>query len=133
MALALAGACRTTPAEEGGSIDLRAEAPEYYRAIERRINGNWGRNRGGASRQIAEAYDRSAGGIVVVSFSIGSRGEILGEPGVEESSGSAFLDGEAVRAVTSAAPFPPLPGGLDTRRVDLLWRFEHIPVRGPSR
>lgn len=132
IALALEAACRTTKTEEGSSVDLRAEAPEYYRTIERRINGNWDRGRGDLSPRVAGHPDQSGGGIVIVSFSIGKKGEILGVPGVEESSGSEPLDGEAIRAVTSATPFPPLPSGLHTDRVDLLWRFERVPAPGPS-
>jgi len=127
IAVVLAGACRTAGTQEVAPVDLRAQAPEYYRAIERRINGNW-RPGGGATR----GDDRTGGGIVMISFSIGRNGEIVGTPGVEESSGSQSLDAEAVHAVTTAAPFPPLPAGLGTDRVDLLWRFEHVPARETS-
>ena len=132
VGIAIAAACRTATPEEGGPINLRSAAPEYYRALERRINGNWGPDRPGARGSLAKEYERSGGGIVMVSFSVGKTGEIVGDPGVEESSGSEFLDGEAIRAVTSAAPFPPLPAGVKTDRIDLLWRFEHIPTRRRS-
>jgi len=130
--LALFAACRTAAHDEAPSVDLRAADPGYFRLIEKRINGNWGPRHPGAPGDLTGAYDRTGGGIVVVSFSIGKKGEILGSPGLEESSGSDFLDGEALRAVTSTAPFPPLPPSITTDRVDLLWRFEHIPSRGRS-
>jgi TonB family protein len=130
--LALVAACRTTAHDEARAVDLRAADPDYFRLVEQRINRNWGPGRAGAPEDLAAAYDRTGGGIVVVSFSIGKRGEIVGKPAVEESSGSEFLDQEALRAVTSAAPFPPLPSSIGTDRVDLLWRFEHLPSRRPS-
>jgi TonB family protein len=126
-ALASLPACKTSSGTAPG-VDLRTANPDYFQLLERRINRNWGPTRGGpdAVNDLASRYARSGGGIVVVSFSIGSNGELLGTPAVEESSGSPFLDQEALRAVKLAAPFPPLPESLGTNRVDLLWRFEHL-------
>ncbi|MCA9520458.1 MAG: energy transducer TonB [Myxococcales bacterium] len=49
-------------------------------------------------------------GRVVIEALIGSSGTLRGEPTIKKSSGVALLDREALRMVTSAAPFPPLPG-----------------------
>jgi len=125
-ALASGPACKSSGSVPG--VDLRTANPDYFQLLERRINRNWGPTRGGADavNDLAARYAKSGGGIVVVSFSIASNGELLGTPTVEESSGSPFLDQEALRSVKLAAPFPPLPESLGTKRVDLLWRFEHL-------
>ncbi len=124
-------ACRTSGGKEPG-LDLRSADPDYFQLIERRINRNWGpaRERTGPDTEaeagrLAEQYVQSGGGIVVVSFSIHKDGRLDGDPAVEESSGSRFLDREAVSAVRTAAPFPPIPRSLHTDRIDLIWRFEH--------
>jgi TonB family protein len=122
-------ACRTSSGKEPG-VNLRSADPGYFQQLERRINRGWGPAREGTgsgtqARRLAEQYAQSGGGIVVVSFSIRSDGRLDGDPAVEESSGSSFLDEEAVRAVRAAAPFPPIPRSLHTDRIDLIWRFEH--------
>ena len=124
-------ACHTSGLKETG-VDVRTADPDYFQELKDRINRNWGPSRervgSGTTREATgrvAKYARSVGGLVVVSFSIGGDGSLVGEPAVEESSGSEFLDEDALRAIRAAAPFSPIPRSLSTDRIDLIWRFEY--------
>lgn len=58
-------------------------------------------------------------GKVEVRVRLRPDGSLDGSPRVHASSGARSLDREAVRMVTAAAPFPPLPEGLPHERADI--------------
>lgn len=70
----------------------------YLSAIERKVSQNW----------FSSQADRGDGFSCVVYFRLSRNGRIS-ELRVEESSGNAYFDRAAMRAVRSSDPFPPLP------------------------
>jgi periplasmic protein TonB len=86
---------------------------EYYlHSIERRITGQWKVVSGGLWGE-SEA---------VVVFEVARDGRIK-EPAVERSSGSASYDLLALRAVSQASPFPPLPAGYSGSALRVRFTF----------
>jgi TonB family protein len=59
----------------------------------------------------------------VVYFRIGREGQVLMTE-VETSSGSAFYDQTALRALLSATPLPPLPAGYTDQYLGVHFGFE---------
>ncbi len=51
-------------------------------------------------------------GRVIVVVTLDRRGGLAEPPRIHTSSGHSILDEDALRAVRSAAPFPPLPSGF---------------------
>ncbi|MBI1959795.1 MAG: TonB family protein [Candidatus Rokubacteria bacterium] len=51
-------------------------------------------------------------------------------PKIEKSSGNAFYDQAALRAIADASPFPPLPQEWSKPSLRVLFRFELRPERG---
>jgi protein TonB len=70
----------------------------------------------------------------IVLFEIGRDGHIA-KPIVEQSSGSALHDLAALRAITEASPFPPLPQEFPARSLRVHFGFEvATPLpQGPGR
>ena len=62
---------------------------------------------------------------VVIAFKIQKDGIIL-EPYIEKSSGIAYLDQSALRAVLSSVPFPPLPREFGENSLGIHFGFEYI-------
>lgn len=83
---------------------------------DRRVRANY--MAGVASRLLSRKYfpPGAPSGTVVVHFSLGSSGKLLGRS-VARSSGSPILDAAALRIVERAAPFPPFPEGVGTMRL----------------
>ncbi len=69
----------------------------YLNIIQKKVTANWNFD-----------YEGSVHQKVVVFFKIDKTGQIYDQK-VENSSGIAFLDQSAVRAVLLSSPFPPLP------------------------
>ena len=70
----------------------------FLSAIERRVSDNW-----------FSAVSEGAAGLTCVVYFRLSRDGSASDVRVETSSGNAYFDRAAIRAVKSAAPFPPLP------------------------
>lgn len=65
-----------------------------------------------------------------ITFVIGRDGQLLREPVVEKSSGNALYDQAAVRAVTDAKPFPPLPQEMKGSHLTVHFGFDFQPDQG---
>ncbi|MDP3940400.1 MAG: energy transducer TonB [Deltaproteobacteria bacterium] len=125
---------------------LESEHVGYYLAIKKRIVINWDparlvrsasdtyqqtlQNFGGGSMlshsagsSLAEAAARTGRGATVVRFVIAKNGRLEGEPALLQSSGSAFLDEEALRAVRYAEPFPPVPDRIAKNSLTITGEF----------
>lgn len=66
----------------------------------------------------------------IILFEIGRDGQILREPAVERSSGSTLYDQAALRAVTEAKPFPPLPPEFKAPSLRVHFGFDFQPDQG---
>jgi protein TonB len=75
-------------------------------------------------KRLWEAWDRTDAGTreCKISFKILKDGKVTGLK-VKNSSGDFLFDNTAKRAVTSAAPFPPLPEGFKESDLPILVRF----------
>ncbi len=135
------------PVDAEMSMDtLKYEHTGYYLTIKRRLSRNWDparlirsadksyrqtlRNFGGnstlargAGSAVAEARARTGQGTTVVSFTILKTGQLEADPVMLQSSGSVFLDEEALRAVRFGGPFPPVPDRLAKNTLKLTWAF----------
>jgi TonB family protein len=91
-------------AESGTGIAVdAARFPFSYflSAIERKVSENW----------YTAVSESGAGLSCVVYFRLMRNGGVQ-DVKIETSSGNSYFDRAALRAVKSAAPFPPLPGGF---------------------
>ena len=70
----------------------------YLSAIERKVSGHW----------FSSESGRGEGFSCVVYFRL-ARGGSVSDVRIEQSSGNAYFDRSAQRAIRSSAPFPPLP------------------------
>jgi protein TonB len=61
---------------------------------------------------------------VVISFTIGRDGKVVGVPQVKQSSGLLPLDRSAQRAVLESSPFPPIPAAFTRNQADIELTFE---------
>lgn len=82
--------------------------------------------------KISEHWDPSFGPLpvgegqqVVIAFKIQKDGGIS-EPYIEKTSGIAYLDQSALRAVLSSVPFPPLPREFGEDYLGIHFGFEYI-------
>jgi TolA protein len=73
----------------------------FLSAIERKVSDNW----------YSAASEKGAGLTGVVYFRLMRNGSVE-DVRIETSSGNGYFDRAAIRAVKSAAPFPPLPRGF---------------------
>ena len=136
-----------TPVDAKMSMDtLRDENVGYWLALKNRIALNWDPNRlvraavddyertvenfgsGNALAQsahaaIAAAAARTGLGRASIRFTIAKDGSLEGKPEVIRTSGSKFLDEEALKAVTLGYPFPPVPDRIAKRSLTLEWSF----------
>lgn len=105
------------PAPAGKRSSLTLETTDfpftyYLQQLQRKVSERW----------VPPAS--TPGGLqVVVFFEIGRDGRI-GAPSVEKSSGNAFYDLSALRAVTEASPFPPLPQEFSAASLRVHFGFE---------
>ncbi|MBI5554843.1 MAG: TonB C-terminal domain-containing protein [Elusimicrobia bacterium] len=84
----------------------------YLNIIQKNVSANWN-----------FAYEGTVHQKVVVFFKIDKNGKIY-DSEVEKSSGIAFLDQSALRAVLLASPFPPLPNEYDGAFLGIHFGFE---------
>ena len=73
----------------------------------------------------AEAKREKLSGSLTIAFTIGADGHLL-DVRMLHSSGHPVLDREALRALRSAAPFPPLPGDWKLDKLHTAVTFEYI-------
>ena len=57
-------------------------------------------------------------------FSLAGNGNVV-QVAVNKKSGYKVLDQEAVRAITSAAPFPPFPEHITAKRLNIIANFDY--------
>lgn len=101
------------------SLDISDFPFTYYlRQIQQKVSEKW----------VHPARSAERGLRVVVIFEISRDGQIT-TPEVEKSSGNFSYDQSALRAVTEAAPFPPLPQEFPAQslRVHFGFDFEQKP------
>lgn len=89
----------------------------YLLLIRDKISGNWNPNF--ALLPLGEGEQ------AVIAFNIQKDGSIS-MPYIENTSGIAYLDQSALRAVLSSSPFPPLPGEFGEDYLGIHFGFEHI-------
>jgi TonB family protein len=112
------------PSTSTGSIAVDASDfpfTYYLRLIQSKIGERWSPPRAAAA----------GGERVVVLFEIQRDGQIR-EPSVERSSGNTLYDQSALRAVTEASPFPPLPPEFKASSLRVHFGFEFQPGQGQS-
>jgi TonB family protein len=110
----------TVPTTGSISLDVSDFPFTYYlRQLQAKISERWAPPRASVA----------GGERVVVLFEIGRDGQIK-EPAVEKSSGNALYDQSALRAVTEAGPFPPLPPEFKAPSLKVHFGFEFKPDQG---
>ncbi|MCK5681416.1 energy transducer TonB [bacterium] len=88
----------------------------YYLALKRKIELVW--------EYPYKARRTGAQGRLLMRFVINQDGS-LAEVKILRSSGNALLDSEAVRAIHNAAPYPPLPERMHSKRLAITATFEY--------
>jgi TonB family protein len=89
---------RTGSGEGRGAQSANFPFSYFLAAIERKVSENW----------FSAVAENAAGLTCVVYFALMRDGGVS-DVRLETSSGNAYFDRAATRAVKSAAPFPPLP------------------------
>ncbi len=89
----------------------------YYLALKRKIELVW--------EYPYQARRIGLQGRLLIRFVINRDGS-LADVRILRSSGSGLLDGEAVRAIRSASPFPPLPQRMNTKTLIVTATFEYL-------
>jgi TonB family protein len=84
----------------------------YLAAIERKVSANW----------FSAVSEGAAGLSCVVYFKLQRNGSVA-EAGIETSSGNAYFDRAALRAVRSSSPFPPLPRAFPDQYLGIHFTF----------
>lgn len=103
--------------EETVELDSNADRyVPYLRKIKKKIEDMW--------TYPQKAYEQKEEGVAVVKFSITKSGALL-EPIIVTSSGSKLLDGGAIGAVKSAAPYDPLPRHFNLSRLNIVAKFQY--------
>lgn len=110
-----------------GPVHLGTRNPQYvtyFGSIKRAIEAVW------QYPPLALKYGLQ--GKLSMEFTISENGQ-LEETRILRSSGSDLLDDEALRAVTAAAPFSPIPPWIGRNRIDIIATFEYHDNRTSSR
>lgn len=112
------------PAPAGGPTAVSAEVSDfpfawYLRQVLGKVEQEWAKR-----PPISDPPQRPV--IFVEILRDGS----ISPPRVEKSSGNAFYDQAAVRAITNASPFPRLPDEWTRPSLRILFGFELRPIRG---
>ncbi|HUJ51011.1 MAG TPA: TonB family protein [Bryobacteraceae bacterium] len=97
---------------QSGSLGTRFGA--YADLVAQRVSDKW---------QTGGLAGLHTAPVVVVTFDIQKDGSIRNAK-VAQHSGNDTLDYSALRAVTDAAPFPPLPAGFDRSEANVELRFQ---------
>ena len=110
---------RTGSPQGAGSVTVSASDfpfAWYIRAVQQKVNQRWDA-RAQPGRQP------------VLVFDIGRDGRITGLA-VEKTSGNGFYDQQALRAISEALPFPPLPAEYPDQRLKVHFEFSFSQDRG---
>jgi TonB family protein len=113
----------SAPSSATGSIAVDASDfpfTYYLRLIQSKIGERWAPPRAAAA----------GGERAVVLFEIQRDGQVAREPLLERSSGNSLYDQSALRAVTEASPFPPLPPEFRASSLRVHFGFEFQPEQG---
>jgi TonB family protein len=111
---------RNAPASPGDApVPLETQDPRfqaYFSKVREKIKATW--------TYPSAAGERGIEGEVVVEFRIAKDGH-LESTDVRRSSGAPILDEYSIRAVQTAAPFPPVPDDVakDTLTIDSTFRY----------
>jgi protein TonB len=92
----------------------------YLRQIQAKISERWTPPRAAAA----------GGERAIIMFEIGRDGSIREQPALEKSSGNTVYDQSALRAITEASPFPPLPPEFKATSLRVHFGFEFRPDQG---
>lgn len=102
-------------AEQGTGIAVDAPVfpfSYYLAAIERKVSANW----------FSAVSEGSSGLTCVVYFRLRRDGSVE-DAQIEASSGNAYFDRAALRAVKSSSPFPPLPRAFPDQYLGIHFTF----------
>jgi len=88
----------------------------YARVIKERILRRW--------TYPSEAKENLIQGRVLAIFSLGRDGNMI-QVVIARSSGYEILDGEVIRAISSAKPFPPFPEHVTVKRLNVKALFDY--------
>jgi TonB family protein len=102
-------------AEQGTGIAVDAPVfpfSYYLAAIERKVSSNW-----------FSAVSEGASGISCVVYFRLRRDGSVDDAKIETSSGNAYFDRAALRAVKSSSPFPPLPRAFPDQYLGIHFTF----------
>lgn len=102
-------------AEQGTGIAVDAPVfpfSYYLAAIERKVSANW-----------FSAVSEGASGITCVVYFRLRRDGSVDDAKLETSSGNAYFDRAALRAVKSSSPFPPLPRAFPDQYLGIHFTF----------
>lgn len=91
----------------------------YLRQVLQKVEDRWQRQ-----NQAAEPSDKP---LILVEI---QRDGSIRPPRIEKTSGNAFYDQAALRAIADASPFPPLPQEWSRPSLKVMFRFELRPERG---
>jgi TonB family protein len=111
---------KNAPASPGDApVPVETHDPRfqvYFSKVRDKIKATW--------TYPSAAGERGIEGEVVVEFRIAKDGH-LESTGVRRSSGATILDEYSIRAVQTAAPFPPVPDDVakDTLTIDSTFRY----------
>jgi TonB family protein len=116
----------TDVAQETISLETRDKRyVSYARVIKKEIMRQWA--------YPPEARENLIEGSLMVLFSLTSDGEMT-RTEVTRGSGYEILDREVLRAIRDAAPFPPFPGSITVKRLNIKATFDYrlASQKGPE-
>jgi TonB family protein len=112
---------------EGAPVPLETNEPRfqaYFSKIREKIRATW--------TYPTAAGERGIQGEVVVEFRIAKDGR-LESVQVRRSSGATILDDYSLRAVQTAAPFPPVPDDVTKETLTVESTFRYVLSSGSPR
>ncbi|MFC1867024.1 energy transducer TonB [Thermodesulfobacteriota bacterium] len=109
-------------AEDTISLDTKDKRYiSYARLIKKEIMRHW--------RYPPEARAYLIEGSLMALFSLARDGRML-RISIIKSSGHAILDEEVTRAINSSVPFPPFPGSITVKRLNIKAAFDYRLTSG---
>jgi TonB family protein len=103
--------------QETISIDTKDERYiSYANLIKNKIMGHW--------RYPPEAVAHLIEGRLSVLFSLARDGKMT-RISITEGSGYDILDKEVIRAISTSVPFPPFPGSITVKRLNIKATFDY--------
>jgi protein TonB len=107
----------TAPAETEDTISLETtdkRYSSYAKTIKARLMQHW--------KYPQEAWENLKEGEVLVLFSLNRQGQLKGV-NILKSSYYAILDDETTRTIKASAPFPPFPGSVTVKKLNIKANF----------